>query len=58
MLDNNLERSRIKKLYLGKMTGAEAELKTKFTSQTSFYNKLLASSFISYSTVQEKGITY
>ena len=54
MLDNNLERSRIKKLYLGKMTGAEAELKTKFTSQTSYYNKLLASSFISYSTVQEK----
>ena len=36
------------------MTDTEAELETNFTSQTPFYNELLASSFISYSNVQDK----
>ena len=40
------------------MSDTEAELETYFTSQTPFYNELLTSSFISYSTVQEKEWLY
>ena len=51
---NNHERIKIRKLYLGNITDTDAELETNFTSQTPFYNEFLASSFISYFTVQEK----